>query len=65
MHVLRGEEECFSGGGLGIWGRGAYTAPLMNIIDTPAFSLRVRPKRQTIGSGKTKMMRSEIIFMAP
>lgn len=44
---------------------GAYMTPVMNIRDTPIFSFRESCRRQIIGRGKTKMIRSEMMFIEP
>ena len=42
-----------------------YTEPPINTSVTPTFSLRESFKRHTIGSGKTKIKRSEMKFKEP
>lgn len=42
-----------------------YMAPLMNMTETPIFSLRDSLSRQIVRSGKVKISRSERMFMAP
>lgn len=44
---------------------GAYMAPVMNIKDIPIFSFRESCRRQFIGTGKIKMMRSDMKFIDP
>lgn len=44
---------------------GAYMAPIMNIKDIPILSFRESCRRQIIGTGKIKMIRSEMKFIEP
>lgn len=44
---------------------GAYMAPVMKTRDIPIFSFRESCRRQIIGTGKMKIIRSEMKFIEP
>ncbi len=59
--VLAKYTTCFES----VAGHRTYMAPLMNIKDIPIFSFRESCSPQIIGTGKTRMIRSEIKFIEP